>query len=293
MKKLSIVAALAISAVSFTACNNSATKADLKTDLDTLSYAIGMAQTNGLKDYLVQRLGVDTAYMDDFLKGVNEGVNAGDDKKKNAYMAGLQIGQQISTQMVKGINHELFGNDSTQTISLKNFMAGFSTAVLGGKGLMTQEQALQTAQTKMDKIKAAAMEKQYGDNKKKSEEFVANYAKKDGVKKLDKGIFYTVIKEGNGPLPKDTSMVTLQYEGKLIDGTVFDSSYQRGKAVPMRVNQVIPGFTEALLHMPVGRYGKCAYHRSRLTAHARQARLSHSLPSYSRLNSFHWEERSN
>lgn len=252
MKKLSIVAALAIAAASFTACNNSATKADLKTDLDTLSYAIGMAQTNGLKDYLVQRLGVDTAYMDDFLKGVNEGVNAGDDKKKNAYMAGLQIGQQISTQMVKGINHELFGNDSTQTISLKNFMAGFSTAVLGGKGLMTQEQALQTAQTKMDKIKAAAMEKQYGDNKKKGEEFVANYAKKDGVKKLDKGIFYTVIKEGNGPLPKDTSMVTLQYEGKLIDGTVFDSSYQRGKAVPMRVNQVIPGFTEALLHMPVG-----------------------------------------
>ena len=252
MKKLSIVAALAIAAASFTACNNSATKADLKTDLDTLSYAIGMAQTNGLKDYLVQRVGVDTAYMDDFLKGVNEGVNAGDDKKKNAYMAGLQIGQQISTQMVKGINHELFGNDSTQTISLKNFMAGFSTAVLGGKGLMTQEQALQTAQTKMDKIKAAAMEKQYGDNKKKCEEFVANYAKKDGVKKLDKGIFYTVIKEGNGPLPKDTSMVTLQYEGKLIDGTVFDSSYQRGKAVPMRVNQVIPGFTEALLHMPVG-----------------------------------------
>lgn len=252
MKKLSIVAALAIAAASFTACNNSATKADLKTDLDTLSYAIGMAQTNGLKDYLVQRLGVDTAYMDDFLKGVNEGVNAGDDKKKNAYMAGLQIGQQISTQMVKGINHELFGNDSTQTISLKNFMAGFSTAVLGGKGLMTQEQALQTAQTKMDKIKAAAMEKQYGDNKKKGEEFVANYAKKDGVKKLDKGIFYTVINEGNGPLPKDTSMVTLQYEGKLIDGTVFDSSYQRGKAVPMRVNQVIPGFTEALLHMPVG-----------------------------------------
>ena len=200
MKKLSIVAALAIAAASFTACNNSATKADLKTELDTLSYAIGMAQTNGLKDYLVQRVGVDTAYMDDFLKGVNEGVNAGDDKKKNAYIAGLQIGQQISTQMVKGINHELFGNDSTQTISLKNFMAGFSTAVLGGKGV----------------------------------------------------VLYTVIKEGNGPLPKDTSMVTLQYEGKLIDGTVFDSSYQRGKAVPMRVNQVIPGFTEALLHMPVG-----------------------------------------
>ena len=252
MKKFSIVAAIAIAAVSFTACNNSATKADLKTDLDTLSYAIGMAQTNGLKDYLVQRLGVDTVYMEDFLKGVNEGVNAGDDKKKNAYMAGLQIGQQISNQMVKGINFELFGQDSTQTISLKNFMAGFSTAVLGKKGIMNTEQAIHTAQAKMDKIKAAAMEKQYGDNKKKSADFVAEYAKKEGVKKLDKGIYYTVIKEGNGPLPKDTSMVTLNYEGKLIDGTVFDSSYQRGKAVPMRVNQLIPGFTEALLHMPVG-----------------------------------------
>lgn len=252
MKKLSIVAVIAIAAASFTACNNSAPKADLKTDLDTLSYAIGMAQTNGLKDYLVQRLGVDTAYMDEFLKGVNEGVNAGDDKKRNAYMAGLQIGQQISNQMVKGINHEIFGEDSTQTISLKNFMAGFSTAVLGTKGIMTVDQAIQTTQVKMDKLKAVAMEKQYGENKKKSEAFVADYAKKDGVKKLDKGIYYTVIKEGNGPLPKDTSMVTLQYEGKLIDGTIFDSSYQRGKAVPMRVNQVIPGFTEALLHMPVG-----------------------------------------
>ena len=252
MKKLSFMAVIAIATASFTACDNAAPKADLKTDLDTLSYAIGMAQTNGLKDYLVMRLGVDTAYMDDFLKGVNEGVNAGDDKKKNAYMAGLQIGQQISNQMVKGINQELFGDDSTQTISLKNFMAGFATAVQGGKGLMTQEEAMQAVQVKMDKIKAVSMEKQYGDNKKKSEEFVAKYAKKEGVKKLNKGIYYTVIKEGNGPLPKDTSLVTLQYEGKLIDGTVFDSSYQRGQAVPMRVNQVIPGFTEALLHMPVG-----------------------------------------
>lgn len=252
MKKLTFVAAIAMAAASFTACNNSAPKADLKTDLDTLSYAIGMAQTNGLKDYLVMRLGVDTAYMEDFLRGVNEGANAGDDKKKNAYIAGLQIGQQISNQMMPGINHELFGNDSTQSISLKNFMAGFSTAVLGSKGLMTQEKAVKTMQEKMDKIKSVAMEKQYGNYKKKNEAFVEKYAKKEGVKKLGKGVLYTVIKEGKGPMPKDTSLVTLHYEGKLIDGTVFDSSYKRGEPAPMRVNQVIPGFTEALLHMPVG-----------------------------------------
>lgn len=66
---------------------------------------------------------------DDFIKGLNDGANAGDDKKKAAYYAGIQIGQQISNQMVKGINHEVFGDDSTKTISLKNFTAGFITVL--------------------------------------------------------------------------------------------------------------------------------------------------------------------
>jgi FKBP-type peptidyl-prolyl cis-trans isomerase FklB len=73
----------------------------------------------------------------------------------------------------------------------------------------------------------------------------------DGTK-LKSFIQYKVLKEGNGPLPKDTSMVTVHYEGKLIGGTVFDSSYKRGNAVPLRANQVIKGFTQALVHMPVG-----------------------------------------
>ena len=113
MKKLTIVASLAIATAAVTSCGNSTPKADLKNDVDSLSYAIGMAQTQGLKDYLVRGMGVDTAYMDEFFKGLNEGANSGDDKKKAAYYAGIQIGQQISNQMVKGINHELFGNDST------------------------------------------------------------------------------------------------------------------------------------------------------------------------------------
>ena len=86
MKKLTILAAMAIAVASFTACGNGTPKANLKNDIDTMSYAIGMAQTQGLKEYLVQRLGVDTAYMDDFIKGLNEGANAGDDKKQSAYL---------------------------------------------------------------------------------------------------------------------------------------------------------------------------------------------------------------
>ena len=253
MKKFTFVAAMAIAAASFvTSCGNStSSKPNLKNDVDTLSYAMGMAQTQGLKQYLAQ-MEIDTTYMDAFIKGLNEGANAGDDKKKAAYYMGIQIGQQISNRMVKGINHELFGEDSTKTISLKNFMAGFVQGVKGKKGLLTVEQAGQVAQMKMMAIKAKNMEEQYGPLKKKGEEWMAANAKKAGVKTLPSGVQYKVIKEGSGAMPKDTSTVKVNYEGRLIDGTVFDSSYKRGEAVTLRANQVIKGWTEALVHMPAG-----------------------------------------
>ena len=252
MKKFTFAAVAAVSAVMMFACGNGAPKANLKSDVDTVSYAIGMAQTQGLKDYLVGRLGVDTAYMDDFIKGLNEGANAGDDKKKAAYYAGIQIGQQISNQMVKGINHELFGDDSTKTISLKNFMAGFIAGTIGKGGLMTVDSAQAVAQEMMRVIKAKNMEKEFGPNKKAGEEFLAKNAKAEGVKVLDGGVQYKVIKEGTGALPKDTSLVKVHYEGKTLDGKVFDSSYKRGEPANFRANQVIKGWTEALVHMPAG-----------------------------------------
>ena len=187
MKKLFFGALVACVAATFVACGNSTPKADLKNDVDTMSYAMGMSQTQGLKEFMVERMGVDTAYMDDFIKGLNDGANAGDDKKKAAYYAGIQIGQQISNQMVKGINHEVFGDDSTKTISLKNFMAGFITGTTGKKGLMTVEQAAQVAQTKMMAIKAKNMEKEYGPNKVAGEKFLAANKKKPGVVTLPSG----------------------------------------------------------------------------------------------------------
>ena len=82
---------------------------------------------------------------------------------------------------------------------------------------------------------------------------MAENAKKEGVKTLPSGVQYKVIKEGNGPIPADTSRVRLHYEGKTVDGKIFDSSYERGKEpVEFIVRQNIPGFAEALTHMPVG-----------------------------------------
>ena len=252
MKKFSFAALAAISAVMMLACGNGTPKASLKSDIDTVSYAIGMAQTQGLKDYLVGRLGVDTAYMDAFIKGLNEGANAGDDKKRAAYFAGIQIGQQISNQMVKGINHELFGEDSTKTISLKNFMAGFVAGTIGKGGLMTVDSAAQMAQDMMRAIKAKNLEKEFGPNKEAGEKYLADNAKKEGVKVLPSGVQYKVLKEGTGALPKDTSLVKVHYEGKTIDGKVFDSSYSRNQPADFRANQVIKGWTDALVHMPAG-----------------------------------------
>lgn len=243
---------MAIAAAIFSSCGNSTPKANLKSDVDSMSYAIGMSQSQGIKDYLIYRLGVDTTYMDEFVKGLNVGANAGDDKKKAAYYAGIQIGQQLSTQLLKGVNHEVFGDDSTQTISLKNLMAGFVSGSTGKKGLMTPEQAAQVAQMKARQIKARSMEKIYGDNKKKGEDFLTANAKKPGVKTLPGGVQYKVIKEGTGAMPADTSMVTVHYEGRTIDGKVFDSSYKRNKPIELRCNQTIKGWTDALVHMPAG-----------------------------------------
>ena len=197
-------------------------------------------------------MSIDSRGVDEFLKGFYESVKAGEYKKRAAYYAGIQIGQQIANQMMKGINHQIFGDDSTKTISMKNFMAGFVSGTTGKGGLMTVDSAQVVAQTMMQAIKTREMEKTYGPNKEAGEKFLAANAKKEGVKTLPSGVQYKVIKEGTGAIPSDTSLVKVNYEGKTIDGNVFDSSYKRGEPINLRCNQTIKGWTDAMVHMPAG-----------------------------------------
>lgn len=252
MKKITFVASLAIAAATLTSCGNSTPKADMKNDVDSMSYCIGLVQSQYIRQAIEQGQVIDTTYIDELVKGINEGANAGDDKKKAAYYTGLQIGQQLSTQLVKGVNHEVFGTDSTKTISLKNILAGFITGVTGKKGAVTVDEAQTLAQTKMKAIKAASMEKEFGPNKKAGEKFLAENKKKPGVVTLPSGLQYKVIKEGNGVIPTDTTKVKVHYEGRTIDGKVFESSYKNGQPLDIIPKQFIPGWTEALTHMPVG-----------------------------------------
>ncbi len=249
MKKISVIFAVVMAFV-MASCNQAPT-ASLKTDVDTLSYAIGMAQTNGLKDYLAMRMGVDTTQVEEFLKGFSEGIKAGKDPKKAAYYAGIQIGQQVSQGMIQNINHMIFGEDSTQTINENNVYAGFIAAVAGVEKVMSVDSAQVFVQTRMDAIRESARAKAYADNKQKGEEYLAEIAKKEGVKELGNGIFYEVVTEGTGAIAADTCRVKVHYEGKLIDGTVFDSNME-SEPTTFRANQMIPGFKAALTAMPVG-----------------------------------------
>jgi FKBP-type peptidyl-prolyl cis-trans isomerase FklB len=233
-------------------CGGNNPKPSLKNDIDTLSYAIGMAQTQGLMEYLSNAKGVDTTYIAEFVQGLTDGANAGDDKKKAAYFAGIEIGQQIQGQMQKNINYTLFGDDSTKTISMNNLMAGFISAITKNDMRMTVKEADSTANAMVESVKAKAMEEKYGENKKKGEEFLAENAKKEGVVTLPSGVQYKVLKAGTGAMPQDNSSVVVNYEGKLIDGTVFDSSIERGEPATFGVGQVIAGWQEALKLMPKG-----------------------------------------
>ncbi len=250
MKKVTFLMAIAVAA-GLASCTAQSPKANLKTDVDSLSYAIGMARTEGLKQYLTQQLNVDTAYMAEFVKGFNEGASK-TSKKDAAYLAGLQIGQMVSTQWVKGFNSQVFGKDSTQTLSRDNILAGFVAGVLGKGGAMTKEQATEYMRTGMETIRDKSVEKKYGANKTAGEKFLAENKTKAGVVTTPSGLQYKVITKGTGAIPADTCKVKVNYKGTLIDGTEFDSSYKRKEPATFRVNQVIKGWTEALKLMPVG-----------------------------------------
>lgn len=218
-------------------------------DLESLSYALGVSQTQGLTEYLVDKLDVDTMYMGAFAKGVRDAALSSNDKEKAAYFAGLQIGQQIGEQVIMNINKELFGESPSLSINKKAFLDGFVFGINADTDAITK--ATQIVQEKMRLIKADSLLEEFADNKLAGENYLREMAKKEGIRFLSNGVLYKVIEDGHGSIPKEDSTVKVHYEGMLIDGTTFDSSFN-GSPVTLAVNQVIPGLTEVLTHMPVG-----------------------------------------
>lgn len=220
-------------------------------NINDFSFHMGRANTQGLETYLVQRMGLDTRYMSDFLEGFDAGQMTEADKRQKARLAGMEIRQQVENQIIPQINHQI--NDSIDLINNAEFVRGFHTGIAGTEveGI-SMDSTLMLVQKNMDYYRTAQMERKYGANRKAGEEFLKQNAKRKEVKTTASGLQYEVLTAGTGEVPVLSSRVKVNYQGTLIDGTEFDSSYKRGQPATFGCGQVIKGWTEALTMMPVG-----------------------------------------
>ena len=218
--------------------------------VDTCSYLLGMANSNGLKAYLSQRMGIDTSDVEDFLKGFQQKELTEADKREKARLAGMEIREQVETQVWSNANRQI--DDSVDVLNHEQFIKGFQNGIFPVDTTFSMDSAQSLVQKQMAYYHKVKMEKKYGANRVAGEQFLKLNAKQDSVQTTASGLQYKVITMGTGEKPQKTDRVKVDYEGRLIDGTVFDSSYKRGKPATFPVGQVIAGWTEALCMMPVG-----------------------------------------
>ena len=261
MKKTLIIALALVVSASFSTIDAAKKKKDKKeaksevvkapvkllSSSDSLSYTTGMAVTNGLIGYMQSQLGVDTAYMADFIAGFEEAIQGLNDPRQKARMAGINIADQVSGRMLAGLKKETEG--APDSISDQLFYRGFTDALLKDTTVMSLSKAEPISNKKIEANRQAKIAIQTA----KGRAFLAENAKKEGVIVLPSGLQYKVLKQGDGIVPQKTDKVKVHYEGRLIDGTVFDASSKHGtEPATFRPDQVIKGWTEALIMMPVG-----------------------------------------
>jgi FKBP-type peptidyl-prolyl cis-trans isomerase FklB len=157
------------------------------------------------------------------------------DLEKVSYAVGMSIGESLKAQNLEDID--------TKKLSL-----AMDTIFKNQDPLFTAEEANGIIQAYLDTKKNAA----YGSLKLEGEKFLENNKSNKEIQTTESGLQYEIIKSGNGKKPTKTDTVSVHYHGTLIDGTIFDSSVERGTPASFGVHQVIPGWTEALQLMDIG-----------------------------------------
>ncbi len=227
------------------------TMPELTNEADSAAFFYGSYNAKGLKDYIVRQMGLDTTYINDFYRGVLDRANIDNSTPETqAYNAGTTIGGQMES-MAHEISRDYYAADPGNSLSTY-IIAKSVLAALNGKNPIKPEDGQKEFNKIMNKRVKENTERLYGGNRKKGDQFLIDNHGKPGVVTLADGLQYKILKEGNGPIPKATDKVKVNYEGHLLDGTEFDSSYKRKEASTFRVNQVIKGWSEALTIMPVG-----------------------------------------
>ncbi len=219
----------------------------LSSKSDSLSYAAGQAHTIGLMQYVKTQLDVDSAYIQTFVEALRESLNLPMTPENQAKAAAAQISAMVNVQMVSKLKEQM--GEFNQNYNDQLFKRGFMDAVDKDASIFSDEEASNYVAKEFNELKEAA------DNAKKAAgiKFLEENKTKPGVKTTSSGLQYKVIREGNGPIATKNADVEVKYEGKLIDGTIFDSSYQRNpQTTTFKPTQVIKGWTEALCMMPEG-----------------------------------------
>ena len=263
MKKIVILALAVVASASFCTVDAKKKKKEekaaepvvlpvvLNSGSDSVSYAAGMAVTNGLLPFLKQQHGLDSASIGLFLKAFEEVINAGETPEAKARIAGVEIANQVRGRMLPGISREF--TDSPDSIISDLFFRGFIDAMKQDTTHFKQAAAEEYFKQKQETDKKAKEEKLYGPNRDAGIKFLKENAQKEGVITTASGLQYKVLVKGEGEVPQMTDKVQVNYEGRLVDGTVFDASAKHGdKPAEFRADQVIRGWTEALTMMPVG-----------------------------------------
>ena len=214
---------------------------------DSLSYAAGMNATRGLEEYLSSQLGVSKEQLPDFLNGLKEGISKRKEISFSAYTAGMQIAAQVERSMLPNIQKQFKGTSADIDEDL--FFKGFVDALKQDTSFMKPE----AAQTYFAKKQQQLVEQRNEAVKIAGEKFLAANKKKPGVVTLPSGLQYKILVKGNGAKPGKDDQVKVVYEGRTIDGKVFDSTARHGtESDTFGVGRLIKGWTEALLLMPVG-----------------------------------------
>jgi FKBP-type peptidyl-prolyl cis-trans isomerase FklB len=253
MKKIIVLAVAVLMGASLTPASaakkkqnaGQRTPAQLVTHNDSLSFAAGQTLTTGLMNFLKQQYDIDESNLAQFIKGIEEALDKGDKAEERAYAAGVTIAHTIKDKMYPGISKDLGNN-----VDEKLFVKGFISALLGDSVPMKHADAEKYYREQVEAAKKAKLDETI----KAGEAFLRENAKKEGVKTTESGLQYKILKAGNGEIPAPIDEVEVIYEGRLIDGTVFDatSKHNGQKTDKFRADRVIKGWTEALTMMPVG-----------------------------------------
>lgn len=209
---------------------------------DSFSYAIGVAQAPSLKQYLTQQEGLTEGDFAHFTEALVAEMTPEEESRILAKAAGIKIARMNRERIIPNISKQFGGNDSTYLKA--DIYVKALAAAMNGSATMADSVATDVVDRqqkyRMESLRCEGIN------------WLVDMDKNPNIKKTASGLRYEVVTMGNGPVPADTCEVEVNYEGKLIDGTVFDSSYKRGKPATFGVNQVIKGWTEALCMMPVG-----------------------------------------